>query len=724
VNAGASGGWLARAEPAHAVPGRVRFACRFRPGTPTDWPALARAAEAALPGVRSARASAAARSLVLFLRSGDSQAEVGALREALLRLPIPAGDPGGEDASAEPDPVEESRRALVVRALALLGAFLLPGPLRLPLTLAAGMPLLREGAEDLLGNGAVTSRVLEAAAVAISLGRRDHVAANTTTSLLALGTFLGARTARRSDRLLRGLLRPSDGPVWVLREDGTEIGVAARDVAVGDAVVVGAGASVPVDGTVLSGAAEVDEAALTGEGAPVPKSRGARMLSGSVVRAGRIVVCAETVGADTAAARIAAFVERSLAAKGRAQMASARLAERLVPATLAAAGGSLLATGGDWRGPASVLQADFACALKLATPLAFKGAMYEAGRAGVLVKGADALERLAEADTFVFDKTGTLTTGTLEVSEVAAFDRAFGPEDLVNLAASLEEHYSFHPVAAAVVRAARSSAAPRHFDHQEVDFVVAHGVASAVEGKRIVVGSRHFVEEDEGVPFEEHRALADRLEAAGRTALCVGLGGRLLGVLGLRDAVRPEAAGMVRRLRALGARRILLLTGDTAPRAAELAAALGLDGFRAGLLPEDKARIVDELAAGGARVAFVGDGVNDAAALARAHVGVAMHRGSDAARLTADVVLLEDDVGRVAAAREAANDAMRAVGTSFRLAVGLNAAILALAALGRLSPFATAVLHNGSTVGILANVLRRGQRPPGRARGGGASSAA
>jgi cation-transporting P-type ATPase C len=323
VNAGASGGRLARAEPAHAVPGRVRFACRFRPDAPTDWPALARAAEAALPGVRSARASAAARSLVLFLRSGDSRPGVGALREALLRLPVPAGGPGGGDASAEPDPVEESRRALAVSALALLGAFLLPGPLRLPLTLAAGMPLLREGAGDLLGNGAVTSRVLEAAAVAISLGRGDHVAANTTTSLLALGAFLGETTARRSDRLLRGLLRPSDGPVWVLREDGTEIGVAAGDVAVGDAVVVGAGASVPVDGTVLSGAAEVDEAALTGEGAPVPKSRGARMLSGSVVRAGRIVVCAETVGADTAAARIAAFVERSLAAKGRAQMASA-----------------------------------------------------------------------------------------------------------------------------------------------------------------------------------------------------------------------------------------------------------------------------------------------------------------------------------------------------------------------------------------------------------------
>ena len=687
--------WLASVEAMHAVAGRVRFSCRFKKGAQADWSAL-RYAAAALVGVTSARVNARARSLILDYDVRLTDADT--LCRSLWDL-SPACTPDHDT-----KPAKGSGKALAINLAVLLGIGFLPRFLQLSISLATTSPLLKEAGRDLSKEG-ITSRVLEGLAVSISLSRGDYVVASTTNFLLALGTYLSETTARRSDRLLRSLLRPSSERVWVLR-GRQEVEVDAQSVVTGDTVIVAAGAVVPVDGVVLSGQANVSEAALTGESAPVAKARGSKVMSGSIVQEGRLAVYAEHVGNETITARIANYVERSLAVKGQAQMESARLADRLVPTILSVAGGALL-TSGDWRRPASVLQADYSCALKLATPIAFKFAMYSAGKSGILVKGADALERLAKADTFLFDKTGTLTTGSLEVVDAIAFDARFSPDDLICLAASVEEHYSHHPLAMAVVEAARSAACSRHFDHQEVEFIVAHGVASVIEGKRIVVGSRHFVEDDEGIDFSEHRDVINRLYDEGKTVLCIGFGGKLLGILGLKDTVRGNAVSTVRQLRSLGARKVLLLTGDREDRAAELCADLDLDGFYAELLPEDKARIVDELNAQGRRIAFVGDGINDAPALARSHVGLAMHRGADIARLTADIVLLEDDIEHVADAFMIANEVMRIISTNFRLTIGLNTSILLAAAVGRLSPLATSVLHNGSTIAILLNILRQ-----------------
>ncbi|WP_449255996.1 heavy metal translocating P-type ATPase [Bosea sp. (in: a-proteobacteria)] len=682
----------------HAIPGRARFRCLFAAGKRVDWAALRHAASL-LDGVGSARVVGRIQCLVLEYDRRVTDETI--LRGSLLALdPVERLD----ERAAEANPIGAGR-ALAASLAVLFCAGLLPKPLRFAISLVAASPLLREAAED-LGTDGVTARVLEGLAVSMSLARGDYVVANTTNFLLSLGEYLSETTTRRSDRLLRGLLQPASERVWVLR-DGREVEIDAGSVVIGDTVIVAAGAVVPVDGRALSGRASVNEAALTGESAPVPKSRGALVMSGSIVQEGRLAIYAENVGSETITARIADYVERSLAVKGQAQMESARLADRLVPTILSVAGGAWLVSG-DWRRPASVLQADYSCALKLATPIAFKFAMYGAGRSGILVKGADALERLAEVDTFIFDKTGTLTTGSLEVVDAIAFDASFTPEDLICLAASIEEHYSFHPLAMAVVEAARSTTDNRHFDHQEVEFIVAHGVASVIDGKRIVVGSQHFVEDDEGIDFSEHRAVLDRLYDEGKTVLCVGFGGRLLGILALRDRLRDNAAATIRQLRSLGTKRILLLTGDRDDRAAELSMELGLDGYYAELLPEDKSRIVDELNATGARIAFVGDGINDAPALARAHVGLAMHRGADMARMTADIVLLEDDIGRVADAAMLAHEVMRVISTSFRLTIGLNTSILLAAASGMLGPLATSVLHNGSTIAILLNVLRQG----------------
>ncbi|HET6719293.1 MAG TPA: heavy metal translocating P-type ATPase [Rhodocyclaceae bacterium] len=687
--------WISRLEIAHALRGRVRFRYRCRPGSPGEALVVERAVEN-LPGVIAARVNIKAHALVVHFdpeltAAAELQRAIGGLSPSALAT----GTPGDLPAL--------SPNAVLLSLANLLTGKLQPPGLQQPLALAAAAPLLRHAAADLASEG-INSHVLEALAVLISTARRDYTAANTTTFMLALGEYLEDSIARRSDDLLKHLLRPCSDQIWVDR-DGTEIQIAGAEVMIGDRVIVGTGTVIPVDGTVLGGLATVNEAAMTGESAAVTKERGASVLSGTLVEDGRLVIYAEQVGSRTAAARIADYVAQSLVTKSQAQLNASRLADRLVPSILGLAGAAWLVSGDPTRA-ASVLQADYSCALKLATPVAFKSAMYAAGKSGILVKGGSALEKLAEADTFIFDKTGTLTEGTLEVTDALAFDGAYTPEDLICLAASVEEHYH-HPLALAVVAAAQATPNRHHFDHQEVQFIVAHGVASVIAGQRIVVGSRHFVEDDERIDVSRYLATIERLRRAGKTLLYIGYGGKLLGILALKDEIRAASAATLQRLRTLGVRKILLLTGDHRQRAEELASQLGIDECHAELLPEDKSRIVEQLATSGHRIAFVGDGINDAPALAGAHVGIAMQRGADIARLTADIALLEDKIERVADAKALANAAMKRIDHNYRLTVGLNTGILAAAALGLLSPVTTSLLHNGSTIGILLNALRR-----------------
>jgi heavy metal translocating P-type ATPase len=696
--------FLTELAPVHRLRGRARFRFRVARGVPFDAKATARLVEN-LHGVTLARINPAARSLVVHFNADETNAE--RLGAAILALPPPHSVPPETNGRAQ------QLATVVASGALLLGTGSLPRGLRTPATLAASMPLYGQALEDLFAEG-INSHVLEAMAVGISTGSSDHVAANTTVFMLALGGYLENSIARRSDDMLKRLLRPDTGLVWI-EEGGVERQVEAASVEVGYTVVVGAGAVVPVDGTVLSGEALVNEAAMTGESVPVKRARGDAVLSGTVVEEGRLRIYAEQVGRGTAAARIADYVERSLSAKSNTQLEASKLADRLVPGVLGLAGAAWLLAG-DWRRAAAVLQADYSCALKLATPVAFKSGMYQAGRRGILIKGADVLERLAEADTFVFDKTGTLTTGKLAVTDSIAFDPHFSAGDIIDLAASVEEHY-FHPMALAVVEAARQHHG-RHFDHKEVQFIAAHGVASEMDGRRIVVGSRHFVEDDEGVPIgPAHRRRIERLFRQGKTLLYIGHGGRLVGVIALKDQVRAASAATIDRLRALGAKRLIMLSGDHRERAAELARELGLDGYHAELLPHQKADLVARMKAEGARIAFVGDGINDAPALAGAQVGIAMAHGADLARLTSDIALLEDDIARVADAKALANATMARISGNYKLTLGANSAILGAAALGLLSPVAAAVLHNGTTVGLLLNALWGGgktdrSRPP------------
>lgn len=694
--------FFSRLEIVHAIPGRVR--CRYAccPGQAASIAAIEGLATD-LCGVTKARVNPRIHTLILHFDPERTAPET--LITALLALPLAV--PLALTALPVVAGVGQERRTLVRNALAFLASRYLPPGMQLSTALSTALPLLGEALDDYRQRG-VTSHVLEALAVTISIARRDFAAAHATALLLALGEYLEHSIERRSDDLLKHLLQPATGEVWVERE-GRERLIDAAEVTIGDTVIAATGAVIPVDGTVLGGEALVNEATMTGESLPVAKKRGCLALSGTVVEEGRLRIYAEKVGRNAAAARIAELVEQSLATRSKTQLEASRLADRLVPTVLGLAGATLLVSG-NWHNVAAVLQADYSCALKLSTPVAFKSAMYRAGTSGMLIKGASALERLADADTFVFDKTGTLTTGALQVTDAITFDAAYTPEELICLAASIEEHY-FHPLARAVVEAASQVDDRRHFDHKEVEFIVAHGVASVVDGKRIVVGSRHFVEEDEGIDTRRRRKTIDRLHQAGKTLLYIGFGGELLGVLALKDSLRDNSAATIARLRRLGVKNILMLTGDHRERAEELAEQLGLDACHAELLPEEKAGIVKQLSQSGARIAFIGDGVNDAPALTGAHVGIAMHKGADIARLASDITLLEDNIARIADAKAIANATRRLIDSNFKLTVGVNTAILGAAASGLLTPVSASMLHNGSTIGILLRALLGGSPP-------------
>ncbi len=321
-----------------------------------------------------------------------------------------------------------------------------------------------------------------------------------------------------------------------------------------------------------------------------------------------------------------------------------------------------------------------------------------------MIKGAKSIESLHSADTFVFDKTGTLTEGELEVISVESYDENWTKEQLLNLTASTEEHY-FHPVAEAVVKAAKENGFV-HMHHEEVEFIVAHGVKTEVDGKQVVIGSRHFLEDDEKIDFSVHKEKIENSINNGKTLLYIGFDGTLLGTIALADNLRANAKESISRLKELGVENIVMLTGDTKKKAQMIADELGITEVKAELLPTDKAKIVKELMDEGKKVAFVGDGINDAPALISAHVGISMSRGADIAKATADVSLLKDDISAVVEAKELANDTMQLINNNFNATVGINSMILAGATFGLFSPIVTAVLHNGTTIGLLLNSIK------------------
>lgn len=600
----------------------------------------------------------------------------------------------------------------VVRAASALAIapFLTTPSLSLIFSLLASFPLLKSGLKETISQG-ITSRSLEAAAVAISLYLKDYKAANSTNFMLTLGEYIEELTMYKSDDLIKELSKQKGGMAWVetiINGKPVLNQIPSQDIQIGNIVVVGAGDTIYIDGHIVDGEALINQISMTGEAAPASKSRGDRVLSGTIVQEGKIKIWAEAVGDQTATNRVKSYIQSTLNERSNQELTASKMADSLVPITLSLAGLSYAMTGELIRA-ASVLQADYSCALKLTTPVAFKSAISSAAKEGIIVKGAKSLESLQLSEIFVFDKTGTLTNGDLEVLKVYSFHKEWDANQVLNLAASIEEHY-FHPVAQAVVKAAKEDNF-HHFHHDEVTFIVAHGVKSEVGKKSVIIGSRHFLEDDENISFKDHQNKIEELLINGDTPLYIGFDGKLLGVILLKDSIRPNAKKALARLKKSGVKEFIMLTGDSQSKASSIAKELGIERYYAQLLPTDKAHILDEIMQkaqkSGQKVAFVGDGINDAPALVRADTGISMHKGADIAKASADVVLLRDDIEAVADARELAISCLSRVNNSFKVTVGVNSLILILATLGKLSPIQTAIAHNGTTIALLLNALRR-----------------
>lgn len=678
----------------HEVPRRLRL----RLDTACERLAQVAAAVRDVPGVGDVHINARCRSLaVRFDGSPGVRAHI---------LAVAANPPANLPALVQTQGADGSPLALSVGTL--LASLVLPRPAAALLTYANVAGTIVRGAVAAARHG-LKVEVLDAIAIGLPTARGEFTTANFTRFLVELAAYIESTTIERSDELLRSLLHRAPGDVWIEAGNGQMQKVPFTSLVGGEHVAVGVGETIPVDGTVVSGDAYVDQSAVTGESLPVPRAAGGLALAGGIVTDGRLVIRADRVGQSTTTGRITRYIQDALERPAEIQSVSDALADRRVGITLASAA-AVFALTRDWRRMEAVFMVDYSCTVKLGTPIALKTAMYRAAREGCLVKSGQAIEALAGVDTVVFDKTGTLTHNTLQVTDICPLSADVDEEQAVALVASLGEHTN-HPIARAVVKLAQERRLA-HVPHEEVNFIVGHGVEGHVHGDLIRFGSRHYLEDDEHVSFARERAQVAHFQAEGKSLLYAARNARPLAMFALRDRLREESAATLRRLRALGVKRLVMITGDHRAKALAFGETLGMDEVFYEQQPEDKARIIAALKAGGARVAYVGDGVNDGPALMTADVGIAMPRAADIARATADIVLLDDRLDSLATMVEISRNTMRLIHSNFGVAVGANSAILAAAVLGYLSPMATATLHNGTTIGVLVRSLLAGQGRP------------
>ena len=586
----------------------------------------------------------------------------------------------------------------------------LPAPLDAAYTAFRSIRFLWKGVRCVLSRR-LEVEVLDALSIGVSLLRGDFGTAGSVMFLLNLGSLLEEWTRKKSlDDLARSMALNVD-KVWV-RSQGTEVLVPLTKVCSGDEVVVRSGNMIPLDGTVLEGEAMVNQAALTGEAMPVRKAEGSTLYAGTVVEEGECVFIAKAEGGSNRYDKIVAMIEESEKLKSSTENRALVLADKLVPWCLGATVVTYLLTRNATRA-ISCLMVDFSCALKLSMPLAVLSAMRECGSYHITVKGGKYLEALSQADTIVFDKTGTLTRATPQVVEVVPFSGC-NEREVLQLAACLEEHFP-HSMANAVVRAAKERGISHEEMHSEVEYIVAHGIASRVGGQRVVIGSHHFVFEDEKctIPTAEQQKF-DALKPA-YSHLYMAASGQLVGVICISDPLRPEAAAVLNGLRALGIRNTVMMTGDSERTAAAIAKQVGVDRFFAEVLPEDKANFVQQAKAEGHTVVMIGDGINDSPALSAADIGIAINSGAAIAREIADVTIKADSLEELVALKAIANSLQKRVHANYRFVLTFNSALIALGALGVLQPASSAMLHNLSTIGIslksMTNLLPENKAP-------------
>ena len=577
----------------------------------------------------------------------------------------------------------------------------LPAPVRAVWTVWSYRKFLLAGLRSLL-NGRLDVPVLDAAAVGISFVKGDFVTAGSTMFLLNIGEALEDYTKARSQHeLIYSLLAL---PETAQRIEGqAEVSVPAGELAEGDLVVIRTGMPVCVDGTVERGVAMVNQATLTGEPLAVERGVGDSVYAGTACEDGEIYVRVTHGAGGTKLRSIVSMVEQSEGLKSETEGRRERLANAIVPWNFLLAGAVALTTRSLVKTSAA-LMVDYSCALKLTSSISVLSAMSQSAKAGFTVKGSRHFEEIAAADTIVFDKTGTLTEATPELACVMPFD-GWRRDQVLRLAACLEEHFP-HPVARAVVAAAEDKSLKHRERHAEVEYVVAHGIASSLDGKRVVIGSKHFVVEDEHVAVSDEQAAQIAEQTEGLSSLYLAVDGRLVGVLAIADPIKPGVAEAIADLRRLGFEHIVMLTGDNEVAAKRIADAAGITEFEANLLPENKHAYVEGLRSAGRRVVMVGDGVNDSPSLSAANVGVAMGNGTAIAKEVADVTLTQSDLASIVRLRRLSGELMDRLDSAFSKVMYFNSALLALGIAGVISPQLSSLLHNTSTVVFSVNDAR------------------
>lgn len=570
----------------------------------------------------------------------------------------------------------------------------LPAPIRAGMAIIRSVRYISAGLKSLL-NGKLSVSVLDATAVTVSLVRGDFSTASSVMFMLGLGELLEDWTHKKSVSDLAGAMSLNVDKVWL--KNGEETLVSVSDVKEGDRIIVRTGNMIPLDGKVVEGEAAVNQASMTGEALPVRKVCGSYAYAGTVVEEGECVIEVEKVSGGGRYDRIVKMIEESEKLKSTAEDKASRLADRLVPYTL---GGTVLTymLTRNVTKTLAVLMVDFSCALKLSMPIAVLSAMRECNQYNISVKGGKFLEAAAKADTIVFDKTGTLTYAQPKVAKIVTFGNR-AENDMLRLAACLEEHYP-HSLANAVVEEAKARGLNHEEYHSKVEYVVAHGISSTVENRKVVIGSYHFVFEDENcrIPDGDEQKFADISDEYSHLYLAVS--GVLTAVICISDPLRKEAKDAIKALHALGVKNVVMMTGDNEKTAAAVAREVGVDEYHAEVLPEDKAKFIRKEKTAGRTVIMIGDGVNDTPALSEADVGIAINTGAAIAKEIADITISSEDLFEIVKLRELASALTKRIDKNYRFIVGFNFMLIVLGVAGFIQPTTSAMLHNMSTLGI------------------------
>lgn len=580
---------------------------------------------------------------------------------------------------------------------------LLPWPIRTALTVGRSVKYIGMGLKCLLQRK-IEVPVLDATAITVSLVTRDFSTAGSIMFLLGIGELLEEWTHKKSVDDLARSMSLNVSKVWLKTPENQEILVESSKIEKGDKVVVHMGNVIPFDGEVMDGDAMVNQASLTGESVPVQRTVGNTVFAGTVVEEGEITIRVKEVEGNNRFDQIVTMIEESEKLKSELEGKAEHYADKLVPWTLGATGLTYLLTRNVTKAM-SILMVDFCCALKLAMPISVLSAIREASLYNVTVKGGKFLEAVAEADTIVFDKTGTLTKAHPTVVDVVNFNDEYSSDDMLRVAACLEEHFP-HSMAKAVVDAASKKGLSHEEMHTKVEYIVAHGIATSINGKRTVIGSYHFVFEDEKCVVPAGKEPLFESLPLYYSHLYLAIEGKLSAVICIEDPLRDEAAAVVTSLKKAGISKVVMMTGDSERTASVIAKKVGVDEYYAEVLPEDKAAFVEREKAKGRKVIMIGDGINDSPALSAANVGIAISDGAEIAREIADITVGSDDLYQIVTLKYISNALMKRIKSNYRKIVGFNSGLIALGVAGVLPPTTTALLHNGSTILISVNSMK------------------